>query len=745
VLGEGGTPVAGALVVFGGVSGLALLDDSLAVTDAEGVATAGHWRVVAASEQRLISSVPATSLDSIHFNVTAVQSGTLAASGWVENQILESGAALETGPAVAVASGGKPLAGVAVTFSVTSGGGSPATATVITNASGIAQVPGWALGAASGLQVMTARAPGFTPENATFHVFVVEALPARIEMVAGDGQSAVILTPLAIDPAVKVTDAAGNPIVGYPVQFVPAKGTVADSAPETNASGIATSGHWTMPRGASPGLTLTVRADDLEGSPLLFHATSLSGPPAALHPSTTPLQGIVGGASTLPSLLVLDAEGNPVPGVPVTASVDHGSVTHPGVTDSSGNWRPTAWILGTKAGDNSLIVTVDGFDNVLFTSTALPGPLAGVITVGDLQTGPAYSSLPELVGVRAEDQYGNGIPNLAITFTTSGDARMLPGAGTVTTNSSGFALLNWRMGSALGSYTLTATIPDAPSLTQTVTATATSVVSGFDIDVRYVGTPSAAMVNAVTAAVARWRAIVLSDLPSATIDRGAGECFDNQPAINETVDDILIYVETNGIDDVGGILGAAGPCLLRGSSRMPIVGYMHLDAADVAQLAATGQLQDVVLHEMGHILGIGSLWEDRNLLLNAGSIDPRYIGQTAVTGYHELGGQSATVPVENTGGTGTADSHWREETFGSELMTGYISSADNALSRLTIDALLDLGYTVSYSPAERLTLAPGALAQLRTRPRRLIERTLPSPIIVVDQAGRELGRERRLR
>jgi hypothetical protein len=29
------------------------------------------------------------------------------------------------------------------------------------------------------------------------------------------------------------------------------------------------------------------------------------------------------------------------------------------------------------------------------------------------------------------------------------------------------------------------------------------------------------------------------------------------------------------------------------------------------------------------------------------------------------------VPVENSGGSGTRDAHWRESEFGNEVMTGY--------------------------------------------------------------------------
>jgi hypothetical protein len=744
VLGGGGAAVAGALVVFSGVSGLALLEDSIAVTDAGGTAIAGHWRVLAAGEHRLFASMPHSSLDSIRFEVSALRSGAIAAvSNWTENQIAQTGAEFEA-PSVTVTSEGKPQAGVQVTFTVTSGGGAPATATAISNTAGVAQAPAWTLGSAAGLQVLTASAPGFNPQSVAFHAFAVAAPPATIRIFAGDSQSAAILTPLAVDPAAKVTDDAGTPVVGYPVAFNTSNGKIQDTLVFTNSEGIASPGHWTMPASNSSALTLSAQAPLLRGSPLVFHATSTGGGPTTISRSEFPLQGVVGGPSLLPSINVYDAGGNPLEGVPVTAAVvpGHGSVTYSGVTGVAGHWEPTSWILDTIAGANELTVTVEGLPPVTFTSTGLPGAVATMTVDGELPSAPVYS--PVQVSVHLTDQYGNVTPHVGVQFASSGDGRTLPGAGLIGTDSTGTARIDWRMGSTPGSYSLTALAAGEAGLTRTLTANATALSSAFNVEVRYLGgAPSAAMQSAVTAAVARWRAVISSDLPDAALDRAAGECFANQPAIAETVDDILIYVETDGIDGVGGILGAAGPCLIRSLSRLPSMGYMHLDVADAAQLAASGQLQDVVLHEMGHILGVGTLWEDRGFVVDSGSTDPRYNGTAGVQGYRDLGGLSSTVPLENSGGPGTADTHWREATFAYELMTGYISSADNAMTGMTIGALQDLGYAVSYAPAEPLTVAAGSLAQLRARPRRLIERTLPSPIIVVDQGGREVGRERR--
>ena len=49
------------------------------------------------------------------------------------------------------------------------------------------------------------------------------------------------------------------------------------------------------------------------------------------------------------------------------------------------------------------------------------------------------------------------------------------------------------------------------------------------------------------------------------------------------------------------------------------------------------------------------------------------------------------VPVEGDGGSGTRDSHWDEETFDNEIMTGYINQA-NYLSEMTVASLEDIGY-----------------------------------------------------
>jgi hypothetical protein len=146
---------------------------------------------------------------------------------------------------------------------------------------------------------------------------------------------------------------------------------------------------------------------------------------------------------------------------------------------------------------------------------------------------------------------------------------------------------------------------------------------------------------------------------------------------------------------------------------------MTLDLADAESLAGTTRLGEIVLHEIGHILGIGTLWPALQLVSGSGTQDPRFIGDHAVHEFSELGGIHA-VPVEATGGAGTVEGHWRESALGSELMTGFSEPLGIALplSRVTLGSLLDLGYGVDLSAADPYQLEGSvAAAPTQTPPR----------------------------
>ena len=222
--------------------------------------------------------------------------------------------------------------------------------------------------------------------------------------------------------------------------------------------------------------------------------------------------------------------------------------------------------------------------------------------------------------------------------------------------------------------------------------------SPFTIEVRFLGGLNKAQKKAFKLAADRWCKIIVGDLPSVQVD-------------GEVIDDLLILAQGVSIDGPGRILGQAGPTHLRPrnagkSALIPVKGIMSFDTADLAQMEQGGTLNDVITHEMGHVIGVGTIWKLKGLLKGENTTNPTFKGTTASKEYGKLRGSNSSmaVPVENTGGAGTRDSHWRETIFRNELMSGFIAGQSNPLSRVTAGSLKDCGYDVNLDAAEAYTL-----------------------------------------
>jgi leishmanolysin len=383
-------------------------------------------------------------------------------------------------------------------------------------------------------------------------------------------------------------------------------------------------------------------------------------------------------------------------------------------------------------------------------STSPPGPPSDIVAASATNiTGLVSQAVVTKPSVKVTDQNGTGISGVAVTFAVTGGGGGITGANK-TTNGSGIATVgSWTLGPNPGANTLTASATGLNG--SPVQFTATSSASNFTIQLVYLSTPTATQKAAFDAAAQHWSRIVVGDIPDVQVNFPANDCNVGEPAINQTVDDVLIYVLVAPIDGVGGILGQAGPCRVRLSDDLPATGVMHFDTADLANLETQGTLNDVILHEMGHVLGFGSIWNDATHSLVVGlaaqcnppppaaSCDPHFVGANATSAFNTLNGGNAyvlgaKVPVEATGGVGTQDSHWRESVFDTELMTGFISAPGNPLSATTIASLQDLGYTVDMSQADAYTIpAPPALAAAaRVRSVHLVDDVLRLPVRFVD-------------
>ncbi len=176
---------------------------------------------------------------------------------------------------------------------------------------------------------------------------------------------------------------------------------------------------------------------------------------------------------------------------------------------------------------------------------------------------------------------------------------------------------------------------------------------------------------------------------------------------------IVCNVET--IDGLGGILGQAGVTRalsytrtsynpLRGSQTIVIAqeSTLQLDQDDVAAMMGDGSLQWVLRHEIGHALGFGSLW-NQNGLLNANA---DYIGTYALQRYRQEANKQFAqfIPVQKTGGPGTAGSHWDfNDPFFNQLNTTgrlefmgpfSVPGAIEFASETTFGAMADLWFAV---------------------------------------------------
>ena len=370
-------------------------------------------------------------------------------------------------------------------------------------------------------------------------------------------------------------------------------------------------------------------------------------------------------------------------------------------------------------------------------------PTTVAVAQGDGQNGLVNVAVanPPAVVVRGDDgRPASGVP---VTFSVASGGGTVTGAS-LTTNSQGVAIVgSWILGSTAGVNTLTAEVEGLNS----VTFTATAFISLFDIEVRYKSgtTPTPTQQAAFTTAVSRWQIMVIGEQPNIPLSQSGTSCF---PALSETVDDLVIFVDFIPIDGEFGVLALAGPCLVRNSNNTPVIGGMTFDIADLPRLESSGQLEEVILHEMGHVLGIGALWELAGLLQDPSlppnnGLDPFFDGTEAIAAFDRIGGSSYTgakVPVANTGGPGSADSHWREGVLQSELMTPVINSGFNPLSELSVASLMDLGYTVNLSGADAYTLPLSTVRSNLSGPTEVLVGDVRSgPVYRVDQSGNVVG------
>jgi hypothetical protein len=541
-----------------------------------------------------------------------------------------------------------------------------------------------------------------------------DPVPTQNLPIGATALNATVATAPAAIPSVRITDKGGKGVKGVMVRWkASGGGLVTNDSVRTASDGTASSGGWRLGTTAGP-QTLTASAD---GVPTVtFTATAVAGPATQL----TPVNSVAGSpvvntaVSPAPVVKATDVYGNPVAGVAVlfTAAPGAGSVTgSQQLTNDAGLATVGGWQLGTTAGIQVLQANATGTSGTTFSVAAVPGPAADLVRfTAAAVDGPSGTAINPAPGVKVVDAFGNGVGNVPVTFTPGANSGTVTSSTVLSDPATGTAFVgSWILGSQ-SVQTLTATSPQLPG--KSVGFTASVIATAFNLEVRFVGTPTTLVQTAFTQAARRWRQIIVGHVHDVVANVNLATFCDTWlPRINETISDVVIYARTTPIDGAGQILGQAYVCGYNNANNMPVVGVMEFDEADMPALIARGTLNDVILHEMGHVLGFGTLWDaGRSLLSGGGSSDPYFVGSSARAEFAAMNTTTYSgnpVPIENSGGAGTRDSHWRETILQDELMTGFLSGSTRPLSRLTIASMRDMGYTVSYSTADayRITAA----------------------------------------
>jgi hypothetical protein len=199
-----------------------------------------------------------------------------------------------------------------------------------------------------------------------------------------------------------------------------------------------------------------------------------------------------------------------------------------------------------------------------------------------------------------------------------------------------------------------------------------------------------------------------------------------QPGISLGPVDISIQPVTSGLA-AANFSGSS----VQAGFRLATSGFININVNEIENFAnwqgpgANGLnfVDELLAHETGHVLGIGTLWSYNNVYLDNSF---QYTGAHGLAAYRAEFDPAATfVPVENAGNPGTPNSHWDQlmrsspqegnpldpwsldprvgvvdplgRDRGLELMTGAIDPdfLEPFLSRFGVESMRDLGYTVA--------------------------------------------------
>jgi hypothetical protein len=632
---------------------------------------------------------------------------------------ISNGASLEPAPAVRlVGASGSPTARRGVFVSVEVSDGNATLRGILdatTDDEGVARFPGLSLVGRAGPHALEFSSPGLASTDASLQL--TPGVAAAAQALAGVDQTAPELTEVVVAPAVEVRDGGGNLVPGAAVTFVitAGGGSASGAVTATGADGVARAQRWIL--GSAGPQRLEARVESVS-TPVAFGANASPAPVAVKvtpSPSSAQVRAVLTPAPAV-ALVNASGAGTPAAGLPVTVSlVGGGSLegTTTQLTDAAGRVEfPDLMLTGRATGPRQLTFSSPGLTAATLALTVLPGPAAGVAAASSAeQSAGANQGVEDPPAILVMDLDGNAVPGVPVRFdVTSGGGWLLGGAQV--SGSDGVArAAGWILGTA-DVQEVAGRLRDVTEIASaTFRATLRAPGERYDVRMRLLSPVDDALFALLDRARVRVEQVVRGELSNIWLN-AAPLSYCGNVGLAETIDDLLVLVEIRPVDGWGGVLAQAGPCFIRTSNRLPVMGILQFDSDDLHTMT-DDEIRTVMTHELLHVLGFGSMWQDSyvNLLAGAGTTDPFFVGPGAHSGFNDEGGWSYSglpVPVEGQGGAGTAGSHWRMSVFGEELMIGWLVSETQALSRTTVMSLADLGYQVDATKADPFRIVSAA-------------------------------------
>lgn len=272
--------------------------------------------------------------------------------------------------------------------------------------------------------------------------FTSTALTARLVLTSQLQAIAVSGEPLDPQPTLQLQDADGAPVaregVVVTVAILSGGGSLSGTtSASSNAGGEIA--FTDLAINGSPGTQRLIFAAEPEDfAPVTSPPIALgAGAPASIELVAGDDQtATVGEAVPIaPAVRVRDAQGTPLPGIPVTftATAGGGTVVDPTpVTDADGVATVGEWRLGPSVGENELSAQVSGQElegsPVVFTASGT----AGGVSAGESQIEAAPATITASNGasaatitVRVRDQFGNAVAGVPVALEVSGSGNTL--------------------------------------------------------------------------------------------------------------------------------------------------------------------------------------------------------------------------------------------------------------------------------------------------------------------------------